>query len=116
PVIPGPMPTGPRFARTRWHRPGMTKSLAMTTLSAIDQRPDAAGESQNPRTAFALDLLGGKAKRGDAAIHGKAVARGGAVKRRRDAKNFPPPFAQRNRKAAFPPQLDVGQGARLHVF
>src|SRR3954470_20360450 len=36
------------------------------------QRADAAGKAEDARPAFALDLLGVEAKRGDAAIDGKA--------------------------------------------
>ena len=51
--------------------------------------------------AFALDLLGAEAKRGDAAIDGKAIARRRPVQRRRDAKDLAPPFAKRRSSARW---------------
>jgi hypothetical protein len=39
------------------------------SLHVCDQRSNAAGEPKNPRPAFALDLLGAEAERGNAAIH-----------------------------------------------
>src|SRR6185437_13433494 len=56
------------------------------------ERADAAREAENARPAFALDLLGAEAKRGDAAIHRQAIAGLRAIERGGDAKNFPSPF------------------------
>src|SRR5882762_11936541 len=56
-----------------------------------DKRPDAAGEAENARPAFALDLFGAEAKRGNAAIHRQAVACWRAIEGCCDAKNLPPP-------------------------
>src|SRR6185312_7677998 len=79
------------------------------------QRADAAGEAQHARPTFALDLLGIETKRRDAAIDGEAVAGGGAIQRRGNPKNLAPPFAERDRKAAFLAKLDIGQRPRLQI-
>src|ERR1700730_3982591 len=88
---------------------------AMRCLAVGHQRPDAAREAEDAWPAFALDLLGAEAKRGDAAIDGKAIARRRPVQRRRDAQDLAPPFAERNGKAAFLAELDIRQHSRLHV-
>src|SRR6185437_12865374 len=69
------------------------------------ERADAAGEAKDARSAFALDLLGAEPKRRDAAIHRQAIARRRAIERRRDAKDFAPPLAERNSKSALPAQF-----------
>src|ERR1700694_3676634 len=83
-------------------RTGRAMRVAGSTgYSAVgDQRADAVRETEDARPAFALDLFGAEAKRGDAAIDGKAIARRRPVQRRRDAKNLAPPFAERDRKSA----------------
>src|SRR3954468_10355002 len=79
------------------------------------QRADAARQAQHAWPAFTLNLFSVEAKRGNAAIDGKAVARRRAVQRRGDAKNLAPPFAERNRKAALLAKLDIRQRPRLHT-
>src|SRR6185437_15904420 len=66
-------------------------------------------QAQDARAAFALDLLGAEAKRGNAAIDRETVAAGGAIEGRGHAEDFAPPFAERKRKAALLAELDVGQ-------
>src|ERR1700716_62537 len=82
----------------------------------IDKRSNAAGKAKDARPAFAFDLLGGKAKRGNSAIHGKTVACRGAIKRRRDAEDFPSPFAKRNRESPLLAELDVRQRPPLDIL
>src|SRR6185437_13506587 len=90
--------------------------LAGTFSSSVgSERADAAGEAEDARPAFALDLLGAEPKRRDAAIHRQAIARRRAIERRGDPKDFPPPFAQRNSKAALPAQFDIRQRPLLHI-
>src|SRR5689334_7192641 len=69
---------------------------ALVELSGVgDERRDASREPENAWSAFALDPLGGKSKRGNAAIDGKAIARWRAVERRGNTKDLAPPFAER---------------------
>src|SRR5437879_3633996 len=90
--------------------------VGSTRSSAVgDQRADAAREAEDPWPTFALDLLGAEAKRGDAAIDGKAIARRRPVQRRGDAKNLAPPLAERDRKTALLAEIDIRQHPRLHV-
>src|SRR5260370_24750142 len=94
----------------------MHRALDRISLGVGNKRSNAAGEAENPRPAFALDLLGAEAKRGNAAIHGETVAGGGAIKRRSDAEDFPPPFSERNGESPLPAKLDVRQPPPLDIF
>src|SRR6185437_13212613 len=64
------------------------------SLLVLDQRADAAREAQDAWSAFALDLLGAEAKRGNAAIDRQAVAARGAIERRGHAEDLAPPFPE----------------------
>src|SRR6185437_10325033 len=89
--------------------------LQPTDLRRSSERANAASKAEDARPAFAFDLLGTEPKRGDAAIHRQAVARRRAVKWRRHAEDFSPPFAERDGKSALPAELDIRQRPRPHI-
>src|SRR5690348_5072956 len=85
-------------------------------MFVLHQRADAARKAQDARPAFALDLLGAEAKRGNAAIDRQAVAVRRAIERGRDAKNFAPPRAEGDGEAALLAERDVWQRAPRDVI